>query len=149
MLHDPFARKIKNLILDLVWYNIKQNSQVKRICNTELNICLVPPDILDHPTSTDMVVREGSTVTLTCAASGSPNPSIVWRREAGEAVVLNDGSQGNTCHQFVKTFKLIKNETFCNTKLSTLPLTYSKTLKTSCVAKCIEGRFYFYLYSNP
>lgn len=61
-------------------------------------ICLVPPDILDHPTSTDMVVREGSTVTLTCAASGSPNPSIVWRREAGEAVVLNDGSQGNTCH---------------------------------------------------
>lgn len=56
----------------------------------------MPPDILDHPTSTDMVVREGSTVTLTCAASGSPNPSIVWRREAGEAIVLNDGSQGNT-----------------------------------------------------
>jgi len=41
----------------------------------------VPPDILDHPTSTDMVVREGTNVTLQCAATGSPKPTIVWRRE--------------------------------------------------------------------
>lgn len=30
----------------------------------------VPPDILDYPTSTDMVVTEGSNVTLRCAATG-------------------------------------------------------------------------------
>ncbi|KAJ1522291.1 hypothetical protein ONE63_002590 [Megalurothrips usitatus] len=42
---------------------------------------VVPPDILDFPTSTDMVVREGSNVTLRCVANGSPQPTISWRRE--------------------------------------------------------------------
>ncbi|ETN61951.1 hypothetical protein AND_006378 [Anopheles darlingi] len=55
---------------------------------------VVPPDILDYPTSTDMVVREGSNVTLRCAAVGSPTPTIVWRREAGENISLQDGEQG-------------------------------------------------------
>ncbi|XP_041779350.1 neurotrimin-like isoform X2 [Anopheles merus] len=54
---------------------------------------VVPPDILDYPTSTDMVVREGSNVTLRCAAVGSPAPAIVWRREAGDNISLQDGEQ--------------------------------------------------------
>lgn len=54
----------------------------------------VPPDILDYPTSTDMVVREGSNVTLRCAATGSPAPTIVWRREGGENISLQDGELG-------------------------------------------------------
>lgn len=36
----------------------------------------VPPDILDYPTSTDMVVTEGSNVTLRCAATGEFSVSI-------------------------------------------------------------------------
>lgn len=56
--------------------------------------CLVPPDILDYPTSTDMVVREGSNVTLKCAATGSPSPNIVWRREGGEKIMLFSGNDG-------------------------------------------------------
>lgn len=54
----------------------------------------VPPDILDYPTSTDMVVREGSNVTLRCAATGSPEPMILWRRENGENISLQDGQIG-------------------------------------------------------
>ncbi|KAJ8682189.1 hypothetical protein QAD02_017981 [Eretmocerus hayati] len=49
----------------------------------------VPPDILDHPTSTDMIVREGSNVTLKCAATGTPEPTITWRREAGAGIAQN------------------------------------------------------------
>uniref|UniRef100_A0ABD2WIX5 Ig-like domain-containing protein n=1 Tax=Trichogramma kaykai TaxID=54128 RepID=A0ABD2WIX5_9HYME len=49
---------------------------------------VVPPDILDYPTSTDMVVREGSNVTLKCAATGSPTPNITWRREGSELITL-------------------------------------------------------------
>ncbi|XP_046400342.1 neurotrimin isoform X5 [Ischnura elegans] len=49
---------------------------------------VVPPDILDYQTSTDMVVREGTNVTLRCAATGSPRPSIVWRREDGEQIPM-------------------------------------------------------------
>ncbi|XP_043269582.1 opioid-binding protein/cell adhesion molecule homolog [Venturia canescens] len=52
---------------------------------------VVPPDILDYPTSTDMVVREGSNVTFRCAATGSPAPNITWRREGAEKIPLGTG----------------------------------------------------------
>ncbi|KAG8226569.1 hypothetical protein J437_LFUL004741 [Ladona fulva] len=54
----------------------------------------IPPDILDYPTSTDMVVREGTNVTLRCAATGSPRPSIVWRREDGESIPVAGNTEG-------------------------------------------------------
>lgn len=54
----------------------------------------VPPDILDYPTSTDMVVREGSNVTLKCAETGSPPPTITWRQEGGEKIMLPGGIEG-------------------------------------------------------
>uniref|UniRef100_A0A0A9VWP6 Lachesin n=1 Tax=Lygus hesperus TaxID=30085 RepID=A0A0A9VWP6_LYGHE len=57
-----------------------------------LNV-VVPPDILDTGTSTDMVVREGSNVSFQCAASGSPPPSITWRKENGEPIVLPSGEE--------------------------------------------------------
>ena len=41
-----------------------------------------------------MVVREGSNVTLKCAATGSPHPNITWRREANEKIMLNGGTEG-------------------------------------------------------
>ena len=57
-------------------------------------VLTVPPDILDFPTSTDMIVREGSNVTLKCAATGSPAPIITWRREHGEKIMLANDSEG-------------------------------------------------------
>lgn len=54
----------------------------------------VPPDILDYPTSTDMIVREGSNVKLNCVAKGSPEPSITWKREGGEPIQLLTGEEG-------------------------------------------------------
>ena len=54
----------------------------------------MPPDILDYPTSTDMVVREGSNVSLRCAASGSPQPNITWRREGGESIAISGQREG-------------------------------------------------------
>ena len=41
-----------------------------------------------------MVVREGSNVTLKCAATGSPTPNITWRRENGEKIMVHGGSEG-------------------------------------------------------
>lgn len=57
-------------------------------------VVAVPPDILDYPTSTDMVVREGNNVTLQCVATGFPPPTIVWKREQGEPIVLGNGEEG-------------------------------------------------------
>ncbi|XP_057326586.1 opioid-binding protein/cell adhesion molecule homolog isoform X3 [Microplitis mediator] len=84
-----------------IWYlhirDVRESDQGDYMCqiNTDPMISqvgqlkvVVPPDILDYPTSTDMVVREGSNVTLRCAASGSPQPNITWKRESGEHIVL-------------------------------------------------------------
>lgn len=54
---------------------------------------VVPPDILDNSTSTDMVVREDTNVTLRCAARGSPQPNITWKREDGERISLGNGQE--------------------------------------------------------
>lgn len=41
---------------------------------------LVPPNIEDTLTSSDVVAREGTNVTLKCRATGSPTPSLKWKR---------------------------------------------------------------------
>lgn len=58
----------------------------------------VPPDILDYPTSTDMVVRELSNATLRCVANGSPQPNIIWKREGGAPLFLPSGKEGEAGH---------------------------------------------------
>ncbi|KAG5676523.1 hypothetical protein PVAND_006352 [Polypedilum vanderplanki] len=72
---------------DKGWYMCQINTDPMKNQVGYLNV-VVPPDILDYPTSTDMVVREGSNVTLKCAARGSPQPTIIWRREGGEPIAL-------------------------------------------------------------
>lgn len=41
-----------------------------------------------------MVVKEGSNVTFKCSATGSPPPSITFRREDGEPIKLPGGIEG-------------------------------------------------------
>lgn len=54
----------------------------------------VPPSIIDRETSSDMVVLESTNVSLTCKASGYPEPYVMWRREDGEDIRYN-GENGN------------------------------------------------------
>lgn len=76
----------------------------------------MPPDILDYPTSTDMVVREGSNVTMRCAATGSPEPTITWRREGGEFIPIGTGKEGEQVYNFyLMTFS---NSMFYSSKCS-------------------------------
>ncbi|KAH8244467.1 hypothetical protein KR026_010571 [Drosophila bipectinata] len=75
---------------DKGWYMCQINTDPMKSQVGYLDV-VVPPDILDYPTSTDMVIREGSNVTLKCAATGSPTPTITWRREGGEVIPLPNG----------------------------------------------------------
>jgi neurotrimin len=49
----------------------------------------VPPVIIESMTSNDMVVREGTNVTLTCKAKGFPEPYVMWRREDGDEMSIS------------------------------------------------------------
>lgn len=44
---------------------------------------------MDRDSSTDLVVREGSNVTLHCHAVGHPEPYVMWRREDGDDINYN------------------------------------------------------------
>ncbi|XP_037958472.1 neurotrimin [Teleopsis dalmanni] len=77
---------------DKGWYMCQINTDPMKSQVGYLDV-VVPPDILDYPTSTDMVEREGSNVTLKCAATGSPTPTITWRREGGEPIPMPNGSE--------------------------------------------------------
>lgn len=52
----------------------------------------MPPKIIAKETSTDMVVREASNVTLVCKATGYPEPYVMWRREDGTNINYNGES---------------------------------------------------------
>lgn len=54
----------------------------------------VPPNIEDYQTSSDVIVREGANVTLTCKATGSPKPSISWKRDDGSMISINKTYSG-------------------------------------------------------
>ncbi len=58
------------------------------------NVLTVPPNIDDSSTSSDVIVREGSNVTLKCHAVGSPKPSIKWKRDDGGRIPINKNVDG-------------------------------------------------------
>lgn len=62
----------------------------------------MPPDILDYPTSTDMIAEEGANVTLRCAVSGYPAPNVTWRREGGELLPSRFGKDGTKIFETVR-----------------------------------------------
>ncbi|KAL1420868.1 hypothetical protein MTO96_004247 [Rhipicephalus appendiculatus] len=49
-----------------------------------------PPDIVGSESSSDVLVREGSNVTLSCRAKGYPAPRITWRREDGTPIAVGN-----------------------------------------------------------
>lgn len=50
---------------------------------------VVPPSIDDSLSSSDVIVREGSNVSLRCRSSGSPTPVVKWKRDSMEKIAIN------------------------------------------------------------
>ncbi|CAH1176500.1 unnamed protein product [Phaedon cochleariae] len=80
---------------DQGWYMCQINTDPMKSQVGYLTV-VVPPDILDYPTSADMVVDEGSNVSLQCIAKGSPEPAITWKREDGEMIRFQNGTEVNS-----------------------------------------------------
>jgi len=71
----------------------------------------VPPNIDDSLSSSDVIVREGSNITLTCHASGSPDPTVKWKRDDGTKININKSLAG-----MKKSYFLFKKYNGENTK---------------------------------
>ncbi|KAK9890425.1 hypothetical protein WA026_010514 [Henosepilachna vigintioctopunctata] len=50
---------------------------------------VVPPNIDDSLSSSDVIVREGANETLTCKATGFPKPSVKWKRDDNSKITIN------------------------------------------------------------
>lgn len=59
-----------------------------------LHFMIVPPNIDDSLSSSDVIVREGSNVTLRCRALGSPTPAVKWKRDSMEKIAINKSLVG-------------------------------------------------------
>ncbi|XP_012136049.2 neurotrimin [Megachile rotundata] len=100
---------------------------------------VVPPDILDYSTSTDMVVREGSNVTLRCAATGSPKPNITWRREDGEAILLQNGQE----------VRSVEGSIFTITKVNRLQMGAYLCIASNGVPPTVSKRIMLIVHFSP
>ncbi|XP_073992563.1 lachesin-like isoform X3 [Rhodnius prolixus] len=74
--------------IDRGWYMCQVNTDPMRSRQGYLQV-VVPPRILERDSSTDLVVRETSDVTLQCRAQGYPDPYVMWRREDGRDINYN------------------------------------------------------------
>lgn len=61
----------------------------------------VPPSIDDSLSSSDVIVREGSNVTLKCRAHGSPQPTIKWKRDDNTKINVNKSVSGKEIFYFL------------------------------------------------
>lgn len=43
-----------------------------------------------------MIVREGANVTLRCRATGSPMPTVKWKRDDSSKITINKSLSGNS-----------------------------------------------------
>lgn len=66
----------------------------------------MPPNIDDSLSSSDVIVREGSNVTLRCRASGSPTPVVKWKRDSMEKIAINKSLIGKST-SFIPTSKIL------------------------------------------
>ncbi|XP_026668767.1 lachesin-like [Ceratina calcarata] len=60
---------------------------------------VVPPDFIPEETSSDVMVREGGQVKLTCRARGVPPPRVSWRREDGKNIIIRKPFAGSGLNQ--------------------------------------------------
>ncbi|KAL7042764.1 hypothetical protein ACKWTF_001270 [Chironomus riparius] len=80
---------------DRGWYMCQINTDPMKSQMGYLNV-VVSPDILDDPTSNDVIIQEYENVTVSCTASGSPEPTILWKREGHNKKLYIDNKESET-----------------------------------------------------
>ncbi|XP_069357291.1 lachesin-like isoform X4 [Maniola hyperantus] len=136
--HRSWYLHIKNVEeVDRGWYMCQVNTDPMRFRKGYLQV-VVPPSIIDNMTSTDMVVREATDVTLVCRASGYPEPYVMWRREDGQDFNYNGES-----------VSVVDGETLTITKVSRLHMGAYLCIASNGVPPSISKRIMLMVQFPP
>ncbi|XP_028030170.1 lachesin-like isoform X2 [Bombyx mandarina] len=136
--HRSWYLHIKNVQeVDRGWYMCQVNTDPMHFRKGYLQV-VVPPSIIDNMTSTDMVVRESSDVTLVCRASGYPEPYVMWRREDGQDFTYNGES-----------VSVVDGETLTITKVSRLHMGAYLCIASNGVPPSISKRIMLMVQFPP
>ncbi|CAG9803946.1 unnamed protein product [Chironomus riparius] len=95
---------------------------------------VVPPNIDDSLSSSDIIVRENSNVTLKCRAHGSPHPTIKWKRDDNSKININRSTSvydwDGEMLEITKISRLDMGAYLCIAS-NTVPPSVSKRIKVS------------------
>ncbi|KAK8388821.1 hypothetical protein O3P69_020649 [Scylla paramamosain] len=120
--HRSWHLELKNVReKDRGWYMCQVNTDPMRSKQGYVDV-VVPPDIIDRESSGDLTIREGQDVTLTCRAKGHPTPSIVWRREDNQDIVLDSDKADSGGTDTAHTVKSVEGETLVMKRVSRLQM---------------------------
>uniref|UniRef100_A0A1B0BUX1 Ig-like domain-containing protein n=1 Tax=Glossina palpalis gambiensis TaxID=67801 RepID=A0A1B0BUX1_9MUSC len=137
------------------WYlhinNVQEEDKGRYMCQINtvtaktqfgyLNV-VVPPNIDDSLSSSDVIVREGSNISLRCRATGSPKPIIKWKRDDNSRItisknrIVNDW-EGDTL-EITRISRLDMGAYLCIAS-NGVPPTVSKRIKVSVDCKFLTN----------
>uniref|UniRef100_A0AAR5P251 Ig-like domain-containing protein n=2 Tax=Dendroctonus ponderosae TaxID=77166 RepID=A0AAR5P251_DENPD len=95
---------------------------------------VVPPNIDDSLSSSDVIVREGSNETLFCKATGFPEPSLKWKRDDGAKFSINKTHKVYECEgEKLELYKISRLDMGAYLCIATngIPPSVSKRIKLS------------------
>ncbi|CAK9798992.1 Lac [Anthophora plagiata] len=81
-------------------YMCQVNTEPMRSQNGYMEV-IIPPDIMDDKSAGGMITHEGGNIKLKCVATGSPKPTVTWKREDGRNIVIREDGQKHTIKNYV------------------------------------------------
>ncbi|CAK9811834.1 Lac [Anthophora quadrimaculata] len=112
---------------------------------------VVPPDFIPEDTSSDVMVREGGQVKLTCSARGVPPPRIVWRREDWKDIIIRKPFAGNALNQksHVTAVSEYQGEELNLTKITRNEMGVYLCIATNGVPPAVSKRIFINVHFLP
>ncbi|KZC14516.1 Lachesin [Dufourea novaeangliae] len=112
---------------------------------------VVPPDFISEDTSSDVMVREGGQVKLTCRARGVPPPRVSWRREDGKKIVIRKPSAGSALSQksHVTTVADYQGEELNLSKVSRNEMGVYLCIASNGVPPAVSKRIFINVHFSP
>uniref|UniRef100_A0A1B0A4Z4 Ig-like domain-containing protein n=1 Tax=Glossina pallidipes TaxID=7398 RepID=A0A1B0A4Z4_GLOPL len=129
--------------------NLQEQQELTFSCKTPVSL---PPNIDDSLSSSDVIVREGSNISLRCRATGSPKPIIKWKRDDNSRItisknrIVNDW-EGDTL-EITRISRLDMGAYLCIAS-NGVPPTVSKRIKVSVDCKYLSNFNFHLLMRNP